>query len=300
MSDRIGFVGLGVMGLPMALNLQRAGHSVRGFTRSPRAGFRGELAGSISELAGCAVVFSMLPDDAAVQDAVLGPNGIVQSARPGTLLIDCSTVSPATARRTDSLAREAGLLTVDAPVSGGEEGAIAGTLSAMVGGSVEAVERARPYLDAVASTVTHVGPAGAGQLVKAANQVMVAGNLLILGEALQLLSGSSVDTAAALSALRGGLASSAVLDRKAERILAGEFAPGFRIRLQHKDIRIALGVAEELRTPLPLTALAAQFLAGAMAAGLGEQDHAALGLIPGLLSGNSLSGRSTPASTPSS
>ncbi|MYW92991.1 NAD(P)-dependent oxidoreductase [Amycolatopsis rubida] len=292
MSDQIGFAGLGVMGLPMALNLRRAGHSVRGFNRSSRgrdefSASGGELAGSIGELAAeCTVVFAMLSDDAAVEEAVLGPDGIVRSARPGTLLIDCSTVSPATARRTDALAAERGLLTVDAPVSGGEEGARTGTLSAMVGGSAEAVRRARPYLDAVAGTVTHVGPPGAGQLVKAANQVMVAGHLLVLGEALQLLSGSSVDTAAALSALRGGLAQSAVLDRKAERMLAREFAPGFRIRLQHKDIRIALGVAEECNAPVPLTALAAQFLAGAMSAGLGEHDHAALGLVPGLLAGH--------------
>ncbi|MGH3588529.1 MAG: NAD(P)-dependent oxidoreductase, partial [Pseudonocardia sp.] len=238
----IGFVGLGIMGLPMAANLAAAGFEVTGYNRSKAkadllAERGGHAAGSVAEaVRGADVVVTMLPDSPDVREVLLGEDGVFAHARPGALVIDASTIRPDVARELAAAGAERGFRVVDAPVSGGEQGAIEGTLSIMVGGAVEDVAAARPVLDAVGATIVHVGPAGAGQTVKAANQLIVAGNIELVAEALVFLEAHGVDTEAATEVLGGGLAGSTVLQRKAAGMRAREFAPGFRIDLHHKDL----------------------------------------------------------------
>lgn len=219
---RIGFIGLGIMGGPMAANLVAAGHEVVGHNRS-RAAVAKLVAAGGREAAGLAdavrdadVVITMLPDGPDVQLVALGEDGIHALAKPGTLHIDCSTIRPDVARTVAEAGAGRGIRTVDAPVSGGDQAAIAGTLSIMVGGSPEDVEAARPYLEVLGATVVHVGPTGSGQTVKAANQLIVAGTIELVAEALVFLEAHGVDTEAATAVLAGGLAGSTVLDRKAD------------------------------------------------------------------------------------
>lgn len=279
---RIAFIGLGIMGLPMAVNLVKAGHDVTGHNRSPARTARfaergGRAAGSVREAVRDAeIVVTMLPDSPdveAVADDVL--------TEDGALWIDMSTIAPATAR--DIASR--GSRVLDAPVSGGEQGAIDGTLSIMVGGEAANVEAARPVLETLGKTIVHVGPAGAGQTVKAANQLIVAGTIGLVAEALTLLAAQGVDLKPAVEVLSGGLAGSTVLDRKSPAMLAHEFAPGFRIDLHHKDLGIALGSAREAGVPLPLGAVVAQLMAAARAQGHGDLDHSALLLVLEQLAG---------------
>jgi 2-hydroxy-3-oxopropionate reductase len=283
---RIAFIGLGIMGMPMAVNLVRAGHDVTGYNRGPAKTARfAEQGGTAAPDARSAVrdaelVITMLPDSPdveAVTDDVLTASG--------ALWLDMSTIAPATARAVATRAGEAGLRALDAPVSGGEQGAVDGTLSIMVGGSTDDLETARPVLEVLGTTVVHVGPAGAGQTVKAANQLIVAGTIGLVAEALTLLDAHGVDLAPAVEVLSGGLAGSAVLDRKAAGMVAHEFAPGFRIDLHHKDLGIALGTAREAGVPLPLGAVVAQLVAAARAQGHGDLDHSALLLVLEALSG---------------
>jgi 2-hydroxy-3-oxopropionate reductase len=283
---RIAFIGLGIMGLPMAVNLVRAGHDVTGHNRSPAKAARlaeqgGHAADSVRDaVRGAEVVVTMLPDSPdveAVADDVL--------TAAGALWVDMSTIAPATARDVASRAREAGLRAIDAPVSGGEQGAVDGALSIMVGGEAADVEAARPVLSVLGRTIVHVGPAGAGQTVKAANQLIVAGTIGLVAEALTLLDAQGVDLKPAVEVLSGGLAGSAVLDRKSPAMLAHEFAPGFRVDLHHKDLGIALGTARESGVPLPLGAVVAQLMAAARAQGHGDLDHSALLLVLEQLSG---------------
>lgn len=279
---RIAFIGLGIMGLPMAVNLVKAGHDVTGHNRSPAKTARfaeqgGRAAGSVREaVQGAEIVFTMLPDSPdveAVADDVLTADG--------ALWIDMSTIAPATAR--DIASR--GPRVLDAPVSGGEQGAIDGTLSIMVGGEAADVEAARPVLSVLGKTIVHVGPAGAGQTVKAANQLIVAGTIGLVAEALTLLAAQGVDLKPAVEVLSGGLAGSTVLERKSPAMLAHEFTPGFRIDLHHKDLGIALGSARESGVPLPLGAVVAQLMAAARAQGHGDLDHSALLLVLEQLAG---------------
>jgi 2-hydroxy-3-oxopropionate reductase len=283
---RIAFVGLGIMGLPMAVNLVRAGHEVTGHNRGPGKAARfaergGRTADSVADaVRGADVVITMLPDSPdveAVAEDVL--------TAEGALWADMSTISPATARAVAGRARERGLRPLDAPVSGGEQGAVDGTLSIMVGGEADDVAAARPVLAALGTTVVHVGPSGAGQTVKAANQLIVAGTIGLVAEALTLLRAQDVDLAPAVSVLSGGLAGSAVLDRKAPAMLAHEFTPGFRLALHDKDMGIALASAREAGVPLPLGAAVAQLVAAAKAQGHGDLDHAALLLVVERLAG---------------
>jgi 2-hydroxy-3-oxopropionate reductase len=283
---RIAFIGLGIMGMPMAVNLVRAGHEVTGHNRSRAKTDRfAERGGRAADDVRQAVrdaefVITMLPDSPdveAVADDVLTAGG--------ALWIDMSTIAPATARDLARRAAEAGLRALDAPVSGGEQGAVDGTLSIMVGGTAEDVDTARPVLEALGKTVVHVGPAGAGQTVKAANQLIVAGTIGLVAEALTLLRMQDVDLAPAVEVLSGGLAGSAVLDRKAGPMLAHEFTPGFRVDLHHKDLGIALGSAREAGVPLPLGAAVAQLVAAARAQGHGDLDHSALLLVVERLAG---------------
>ena len=222
------------------------------------------------------VVITMLPDSPDVEQVVLGPEGVLAHARPGTLLIDMSTIRPRTARAVASAAADRGVRPLDAPVSGGEQGAIEGSLSIMVGGAAADAEAARPVLDVLGSTVVHVGPAGAGQTVKAANQLVVAGVIQLVAEAIVLLEAAGVDAGAGLRVLAGGLAGSTVLDRRAASMLARSFTPGFRVDLHHKDLGIMLEAAREAGAVVPVGALLAQLMAALRAQGDGGLDHTAL------------------------
>jgi 2-hydroxy-3-oxopropionate reductase len=287
----VGFIGLGIMGGPMAANLVKAGFEVVGHNRSPDpvrrlvdAGGRG--AASVAEaVASADVVVTMVPDSSDVEAVALGADGVYASARPGTLHVDMSSIRPDVARRLAEAGRERGLRVLDAPVSGGEQGAREGTLSVMVGGEPADVADARPVLDAVGGTVVHVGPAGAGQTVKAANQLIVGGTLELVAEALVFLEASGVDTGAAVEVLAGGLAGSAVLDRKAPAMLARDFTPGFRVELHHKDMGIVTAAAREAGVVIPLGAVVAQLLASLRAQGDGGLDHGALLTLVERLSG---------------
>ena len=287
----VGFIGLGIMGAPMAANLVTAGYDVIGYNRS-RAKVEafiaqgGRAAASIAEASKDAdVIVTMLPDSSDVETVVLGADGVLESARKGALLIDTSTISPETSRAVAEAARRYALRAVDAPVSGGEAGARAGSLSIMVGGEAPDIEAARPVLEAMGSTIAHVGPAGAGQIVKAANQLIVAGTIELLCEAFVFLDAHGVDREPALQVLSGGLAGSTVLERKAPGMLARNFDPGFRLDLHHKDLGIALDAARAAGVATPLGTHVAALVASLRAQGGGALDHSALLLQVERLSG---------------
>ncbi|MEU6040811.1 2-hydroxy-3-oxopropionate reductase [Actinomadura sp. NPDC047616] len=278
----IAFIGLGIMGGPMAVHLVKAGHDVVGYNRTPaktrplvEAG--GRAAGSVAEaVADADVVAVMVPDSPDVRDVLAGEDGVFAHARPGTLVIDFSSIRPDVTVELADQARELGLRPLDAPVSGGEAGARDATLSIMVGGEAADFAAARPIFDVVGRTVVHVGPSGAGQTVKAANQLVVAANIQALAEAVVFLEAHGVDTAAALQVLGGGLAGSKVLDQKRDAMLSRSFDPGFRIELHHKDLGIVTAAAREAGVVVPLGALVAQLMASALANGDGGLDHSAL------------------------
>jgi 2-hydroxy-3-oxopropionate reductase len=289
----VAFIGLGIMGAPMAANLVAAGHEVIGVNRSrpavDRLVERGGRGGDSLAVAVAAadVVVTMLPDAPDVSGVALGEAGLYAAARPGTLHLDCSTIAPEVSRRLAEAGAARGLDVLDAPVSGGESGAVDGTLSIMVGGPADAVARARPLLEAMGKTVVHVGPAGAGQTVKAANQLIVAGTIQLVAEALVFLTAHGVDREAACRVLAGGLAGSAILDRKAAGMLAHDFTPGFRVDLHHKDLGIVTAAAREAGVPVPLGAHVAQLMAAVRARGHGDLDHTALLLLVEELAGHS-------------
>jgi 2-hydroxy-3-oxopropionate reductase len=278
----IAFIGLGIMGSPMAVHLARAGNDVVGYNRSPEktgplvdAG--GRAAGSVAEaVADADVVAVMVPDSPDVEEVLAGEGGVFENARPGSLVIDFSSIRPDVTVALAKAAAEKGLALLDAPVSGGEAGAKNAALSIMVGGAGDDFERARPILDAVGRTVVHVGPSGSGQTVKAANQLIVAANIEVLAEALVFLEAYGVDTDAALEVLGGGLAGSKVLDQKKDNMLTRSFRPGFRIDLHHKDLGIVTSAAREAGVIVPLGAVVAQLMASARASGDGALDHSAL------------------------
>lgn len=279
---KIAFVGLGIMGSPMAVNLQRAGHEVTGYNRSPQrtaalVAAGGRAAESIADaVADAEAVAVMVPDTPDVQQVLLGADGVFATAKPGTLVIDFSTIRPDATAELAAAARDRGFRLLDAPVSGGEAGAKNAALSIMVGGAADDVAVARPIFDAVGKTVVHVGANGAGQTVKAANQLIVAAHLEALAEAVVFLEAYGVDTAAALDVLAGGLAGSKVLDQKRANVLERSFRPGFRIELHHKDLGIVTAAAREAGVVLPLGSLAAELMASARANGDAGLDHSAL------------------------
>ncbi|MEV4802123.1 NAD(P)-dependent oxidoreductase [Nonomuraea sp. NPDC049421] len=275
----IGFIGLGIMGSPMAANLLKAGFAVTGYDVSAERMRRlAELGGKgatgvVDAVAGADVVVTMLPDSPQVEE--VAPL-VIEYGKPNLLYVDMSTIKPETSREVARKAAAVGVRAVDAPVSGGERGAVDGTLSIMVGGAPEDVEAARPVLERLGTTIVHVGPAGAGQTVKAANQLVVGGIYGLVAEAIVLLEASGVDPAAGLDVLAGGLAGSRILDLKRHTMVKREFAPGFRIDLHHKDMGIALAAARTAGVSLPLTGQVAQLVAAARAQGHGSLDHSAL------------------------
>jgi 2-hydroxy-3-oxopropionate reductase len=276
---RIGFIGLGVMGRPMAENLLRAGHELTVHSRSPgpvdalveQGAARGANAADVAAAAD--VVITMLPDSSDV--AAVGSE-VIEAASPGALLIDMSTISPAVARELAGAARARSLGMLDAPVSGGDIGARDGTLSIMVGGEPDDFERARPIFEVLGSTITHLGPAGSGQIAKACNQVLVAVTIEAISEALVLGSKAGVDPAALLDVLSGGIGANKLMEVRRRNFIEHEFTPGFRTRLHAKDLRIALDEAREAGVALPATALVSQFLNALIAAGRGDEDHSSL------------------------
>ncbi len=294
---KVAFIGLGVMGAPMARNLLKAGHEVTGFDVVNKgldtlveAG--GNRAGTIkAALEGAEVAITMLPDSPQVEEVAFGEEGLLASAKAGLLYIDNSSIAPPVARRVSAAARARGLRPLDAPVSGGEAGAIEGSLSIMVGGKAEDFEAARALLEAMGSTVAHVGGDGAGQTVKVANQLVVAGVIEAVAEATVLLQASDVDVPAALDVLAGGLAGNRILDRKRVSMLAGDFTPGFRVDLHHKDLGNLLATAREVGVSLPLGGLVAELMAALRARGGGSLDHSALLLLVQAMSGRDGSGQ---------
>ena len=287
----VAFIGLGIMGGPMAGHLIDAGYQVVGYNRSrPKLDRLVEKGARPADSAADAVreadvAITMVPDSPDVEAVTLGEDGIYAAAKPGLLHIDCSTIRPDVARQVAEAGARRGIRVVDAPVSGGEAGAEEGSLSIMVGGAEEDVAAAMPYLNVMGKTVVHVGPAGAGQTVKAANQLIVAGNIQLVAEALVFLEAHGVDTEAATEVLAGGLAGSAVLQRKAANMRAREFAPGFRIELHHKDLGIVTAAAREAGVAIPLGAAVAQLVGALRAQGHGGLDHSALLLLVDQLSG---------------
>src|ERR1700733_3667502 len=283
---RIGFIGLGIMGSPMVANLVKAGHEVHGHDHHAEntdklAAAGGIPAASIADaVTGADVVATMLQDSPQVREAALGAGGIFdtvrESGRPGVLYIDFSTISPHTSREVAQAGAEADVRVLDAPVSGGEAGAVSGKLSIMVGGADADFDAAMPVLQAVGATIARVGPHGSGQVVKAANQLVVGGIYALVSEAIVLMEGSGVEAKAGLDVLAGGLAASRILDTKRETMLAREFKPGFRIDLHHKDMGIAIAAARDANVSLPMTGLVAQLVAAARAQGYGSLDHSAL------------------------
>jgi 2-hydroxy-3-oxopropionate reductase len=278
----IGFIGLGIMGSPMAVHLQQAGHQVSGYnkhrdTTGPLVEAGGSKASSIAEaVQGADVVAVMVPDSPDVQEVLTGPGGVFDSAAPGTLVIDFSSIRPDVTAELAQIATAGGFRLLDAPVSGGEAGAKNAALSIMVGGAAEDFAAAKPIFDAVGKTIVHVGPNGAGQTVKAANQLIVGTNIQVLAEALVFLEAYGVDTEAAMDVLGGGLAGSMVLQQKRGNMLNRSFAPGFRIDLHHKDMGIVTSAAREAGVALPVGAIVAQLMASARACGDGDLDHSAL------------------------
>jgi 2-hydroxy-3-oxopropionate reductase len=282
MATTIGFIGLGVMGAPMARNLLAADHEVVAWNRSPaplealvEAGARA-ADGPAAVAAEADVLITILKDDPVVRAVLGGPEGAIAAAAPGALVIDMSTVSPALARELAAEAAARGVDFLDAPVSGGDVGARAGTLSIMVGGEATAVERARPVFEVLGSRVTHVGAAGAGQVAKACNQVLVAVIFGGLAEALVLGSKLGADPARILDAIGGGMAANRIMEVRRDNFLEHDFAPGFKVDLHHKDLEIALGAGGEVDVPLPLTAEVQQMFRQLRAAGYGEEDDSAL------------------------
>ncbi|GAA2700945.1 2-hydroxy-3-oxopropionate reductase [Nonomuraea recticatena] len=290
----LAFIGLGIMGGPMAANLVKAGYDVIGYDTNHSAlaslqNLGGRSAGSIAQAVTDAdVVITMLPDSPDVQAVALGEEGIYANARAGTLHIDCSSIRPDIAQQLARRATDLGLRAVDAPVSGGEVGAIEALLSIMVGGQPDDVSEAQQILQHVGSTIVHVGPHGAGQTVKAANQLIVAGTIQLVAEAIVFLEAYGVDTTAAVKVLAGGLAGNAILDRKVTSMLQRDFTPGFRIDLHHKDMGILTSAARDAGVIIPLGSHVAQLIASLRASGHGQLDHTALLLLVERLSGRDL------------
>ena len=278
----VGFIGLGIMGQPMARNLLRAGYRVvvRDVVAQPvdelvsEGAERGATSRDVAERTD--ILITMLPDSPEVEAVYAGVDGALEAARPGWLAIDMSSISPRVAREIAERAAAAGAAMLDAPVSGGDKGAIAGTLSIMVGGSEADFERALPVLQALGKTIVHVGPSGAGQVAKVCNQVVVAVVIEAVSEALVLGAKAGVDPARIADVLQGGLAATKVLEMRRDNILGGHFDPGFRIRLHLKDLKNALDLAREAGVVLPATAEVEQLMQRARIAGRGEYDHSGL------------------------
>ena len=282
MAERVGFVGLGIMGKPMATNLMDAGYKLTVHNRSPeKANELGEagatVANSPKEVAeNTDIIITMLPGPLEVREITASEDGLVQNAREGSLIIDMSTISPVVTEELSEAIKEKGASMLDAPVSGGDVGAIEGTLSIMVGGEEADFHRAKPLFEAMGKTITHVGPVGAGQVTKAANQVVVALTIEAVCEALVLGSAGGVAPEKILDVLSGGLAGNKVMEVKREKFLSHRFEPGGKVEFHRKDLGIALAAGREYGVVLPVTAVVYQMFEALIARGRGGWDHSAL------------------------
>jgi len=278
----VGYIGLGLMGKSIARNILKAGFPLVVHNRSQGAVAElvaegAKAAGSPAEVAAQVdVVFSNLPDTPDVLKVTLGPGGIIAAARPGLIFVDNSTIKPAAARQVAAALAEKGTLSLDAPVSGGDIGARNATLAIMVGGPVEALERVRPVFQAMGKTITHVGDAGAGQIAKAANQIMVAAQMVAMGELLVFAKKAGADPRKVVEAIKGGAAQCWTLDVKPSRLFSGNRQPGFKAAMQAKDLAIILETAREYGIPLPSAAVDAQMFNAMLEMGMAELDNSAV------------------------
>lgn len=292
---KVGFIGLGIMGSPMAVNLLKAGvdllvddHHADRVEAVVRAGAQAAKRSEIGRT--CETVFTMLPDGPQVKEAVLGEGGLLDFLRPGSTVIDMSSINPKVTREIARKLEEQGIEMLDAPVSGGETGAVAGTLSFMVGGRPEAFEKCRSLLLTMGESAVLCGGPGAGGVVKLANQIMVAANIAGCSEAFMLAKMAGVDLEKAFEAVRGGLAGSRVLETKVPAMLAGDFTPGFRMELHSKDLRNALEYAHFCGAPVPLTAQFQEMMTNLCAQGCEKEDHSGMVKYYARLSGTDLAG----------
>lgn len=279
---KIGFIGLGIMGKPMAKNLLKAGHDLKVFNRSKE---------SVNELVALGakpakdhqdaatdveVLFTMLPDSPDVKKVMIGDHGVIDAAKSGLLYIDMSSILPEVTKEVGEKLKEKGVHMLDAPVSGGDLGAIAGTLAIMVGGDEEDFNKAKPLFDLMGNSAVLVGPLGSGNTCKLANNMIVAGNIAILAEALAMVEAQGVNLEKVLSAIKGGLAGSSVLEAKSPKMLKEEYTPGFKIDLHIKDLKNALLTGEKTGSIMPFTSLATEFYTKLSDEGMGEKDHSAM------------------------
>lgn len=276
---KVGFIGLGAMGRPMALHLQRAGHELFVWARRPQsaAGLPATRCATPAELGRhCDVVFTVVTSSADVESIALGADGLCEGMAAGTVLVDCSTIAPESARHIASELTKRGIDMLDAPVSGGEQGAINATLAIMAGGEAAVLERVRPLLECLGQRIVHIGPNGAGQVAKACNQMIMVAAIEAAAEAMHLAAASGVDGAKVRQALSGGSAASRVLEVMGERMVKRDFSAGIEARLHHKDYGLVLEAARKSGVPMVLTATVGQQLNALMALGFGRDDTASL------------------------
>ena len=282
MTQQVGYIGLGIMGRPAALNLMKAGYQVRVWARRAESMAPLEAAGasagtSPADVAAHSdVVFINVSDTPDVEEVILGEGGIIHGARQGSVAVDMSTISPIATIALAARLGETGVEMLDAPVSGGEQGAVSGTLSFMVGGKAEVFERVRPLFEVMGKNIVHCGNSGAGQVTKACNQIVITQTIAAVGEAFVFARRNGVDPARVRQALLGGFAGSKVLEAHGQRMLDHDFAPGFKARLHRKDMRIVLDTAAELGIPVPGAAVGAQYINALVGGGEGELDSSAI------------------------
>ena len=282
MQGLIGFIGLGIMGRPMAKNLLKAGHSLIVHNRSQAAvqelvGLGAKAADSPAAIAReTRLIILMLPNSPDVEQVALGPRGLVEGAQSGQVVVDMSTISPIVSQKVGAALAQKRARMLDAPVSGGEKGAFEGTLSIMIGGDKAVFDEVLPIFQAMGKTITHLGPLGSGGFTKLANQIIVAVNLTALAEALTLAAKAGLDIELTLRALGGGLAGSRCLDQKTPNYLAHEFKPGFKIDLHYKDLGLIMDAARALGVPLPATAVVQELFSAARVRGRGGLDHSGI------------------------
>lgn len=277
--QKIGFIGLGVMGKPMAKNLLKAGYSLKVYDIVPEpvkevvAAGAQEGTSSKDAAAFGEVIITMLPNSPEVKEAVLGPGGVLEGAKSGTILVDMSSIAPLASQEVSAKAKEKGVIMLDAPVSGGEPKAIDGTLAIMVGGPEDAFEQVKDILAVMGGSVTRVGEIGSGNTTKLANQIIVALNIAAMSEAMVLATKAGVDPENVFQAIRGGLAGSTVLNAKVPLALEGNFKPGFRIELHIKDLQNALDTAHEIGVPVPLSSVVMEIMQALKVDGKAKDDH---------------------------
>lgn len=291
---KVGYIGLGLMGKPIAKNILKAGYPLIVHNRSQEViaemeKLGAEQAGNPAEVARQVdVVFTNLPDSPDVELVALGENGLINGTHKGLIFIDNSTIKPASARKISEELGVHGVRCLDAPVSGGDIGAQEGTLAIMVGGPAEALEKARPILEVIGKTITHVGESGAGQIAKAANQIMVAAQMVALGELLIMAKKSGANPEKVVRAIQGGAAQCWALDNKPERLFVGNRNPGFKAYMQYKDLNIVLDTAREYGIPVPMTAITTQLFGAMLEMGMENMDNSAVIGVIEALAGQSL------------